>query len=87
MSSEPMFSKKERTVIGIIIVIAIIGFSIAIVLDEPRPMKSGIITEKFRGGNNWVVTYHFVIDDDYDIEVGEDTFYDYNKGDTYSWQQ
>lgn len=54
--------------------------------DDTTLTNSGIITEKFRGGNNWVTTYHFAINNSFDIDVSETIYYQYSVNDTYAWR-
>ena len=43
--------------------------------SETYDITEGNITEKFRMGNNWMVTYYFVINDDFDVKVTEYEYY------------
>jgi len=86
MTEEPLFTLKEKLLFCLAIIVVVILLILSLIYSEPRPMNTGIITEKFRAGNQYVVTYHFVIDDDYDIDVDEETYYNYEVNDTYSWR-
>ena len=63
------------------LMVVVFGYVLPSAIDIERAVgegieeRSGIITEKFRMGNNWVVTYHFVIDDEFDTEVSEYEYY------------
>jgi len=79
--------KKDNGVSVVIGVILMIEITVAIcatmwtyidiLIDETEhyDITEGNITEKFRMGNNWMVTYYFVINDDFDVEVTEYEYY------------
>ena len=85
-----MDNKGVSAVIGIILMVAMTVAIAAtvyvyVVSDgfDDIEQTSGNITEKFREGNQHVLTYHFVIDDSFDICVDEKIFYSYDVGDFY----
>ena len=72
--------------VGSILLVVFFLFVLGIILDgEAGNTLSGEVTEKFRMGNNGVVTYYFVIDGEFDVRVNEEIYYEVEIGETHEY--